>query len=121
MDGSWGVRFPRFDMNESGPWRHPSQLYEVALGVVLLVALVLCDRRAAATRPRGLLTGVALSTYFVGRFAVEFFEDPQGPVSLGLDTGQWLSLAFIAAGAWLCWRVFERRVAPGWRMPEPLR
>jgi prolipoprotein diacylglyceryltransferase len=59
-------------------------------------------------------------TYFVGRFAVEFFKDPQGPVSLGLNTAQWLSLPFIVAGAWLGWRVFDQRLDSGWRMPEPL-
>ena len=43
--GDWGIRFPRFDGEPDGPLRHPFQLYEAALGMCVLVALYICDRR----------------------------------------------------------------------------
>jgi len=59
-DGSWGVRFPLFDAGlEEPPLRHPSQLYESLLGVLLLASSWALERHyGGAKRPRGLLTGV---------------------------------------------------------------
>jgi prolipoprotein diacylglyceryl transferase len=47
-DGTWGVRFPRHDRGlplSQVPLRHPSQLYEAALGLGVLAALLAVDRR----------------------------------------------------------------------------
>jgi phosphatidylglycerol:prolipoprotein diacylglycerol transferase len=120
-DGSWGVRFPQIERYDSEPFRHPSQLYEALLGVVLLAILLLVDRRLGSEkRPRGVLTAVALLVYFPCRFALEFFKQPEGPGVFGLDMGQWLSLPFIAAGIWLYHHVTKRREVGGWCIPEPM-
>ena len=35
-DQTWGVRFPRYDQSLDAPFRHPTQIYEVALGLAVL-------------------------------------------------------------------------------------
>lgn len=90
----WGVRFIRHDHGEV--LRHPSQLYEFTLGLVVLGLLLLVDRLAGGEkRPRGLLTGVFLSAYFLLRFCVEFVKDYQTSIlheTQGLTMGQYLSI-----------------------------
>ena len=117
-DGSWGFRFPNYDRVHP-PLRHPTQLYEMALGVILLLVVYVCDRRLGReARPRGALTGIVLVVYFVGRFAVEFLKEPEGPLWAQLNVAQLLSLPFIAAGGWIWWRSANANVPAGWRVPE---
>ena len=109
-DGSWGVRFPRYDRQlapDEVPPRHPSQLYEVGLGLLVMAVLYVLYRRHGEQRPRGLLGAAFMTTYFAGRFVVEFFKEYQ-TLTGGLTMGQWLSLpAFLVGLAWLV-RVLTR-------------
>lgn len=135
-NADWGVKFPRHD-NPSLfradaqldpevyqqaiaeiPLRHPSQLYEVGLGLIVLGTLWLIDRKFGRNRPRGLLGGMFFLTYFVGRFIVEFFKDFQtldGQTS-ALTMGQYLSIPFILLGAG--WIYFALR-NPVYPSPPP--
>lgn len=108
--GSWGVRFPRHDrvpLSEV-PLRHPSQLYEVGLGILVLVVLFVLDRHFKEKRRRGLLSAVFLITYFSGRFFVEFFKAHQtlNPNAF-LTMGQWLSIPGVAIGGYWLFRVLH--------------
>lgn len=78
----WAFCFPRY---EAVPLpRHPAQLYEAAVGLAVLAALFLVDRKfKAGERPVGLLAGVFFCGYFGLRFFLEFFKEG-GPVILGL-------------------------------------
>jgi prolipoprotein diacylglyceryl transferase len=110
-DGTWGVRFPQYDKLpiDQVPLRHPSQLYEVFLGVSVLVLLLVVDRIYGERRRQGLLSGLFLTTCFLGRFFVEFFKEHQAldPKSF-LTMGQWLSIPFFLFGAaWLV-KVYRR-------------
>ncbi|MBE0618007.1 MAG: prolipoprotein diacylglyceryl transferase, partial [Proteobacteria bacterium] len=52
----WAVKFPRHDLGlplARVPWRHPSQLYEVAIGLFVLFILYAVDRRLGEERPVG--------------------------------------------------------------------
>lgn len=94
-DGGWGVRFPRHDQLplEQVPLRHPSQLYELGLGLLVLALLLVVDRRLGEVRrPRGLLGALFFVTYFAGRFVVEWFKEYQALPAGGLTMGQWLSM-----------------------------
>lgn len=118
-DGSWGVRFPYSDGTGYAPLRHPTQLYEAALGVLVLSLLWLADQRwNREERPRGALTGLALLSYFAGRFLLDFSREPLGDSQSLLNTGQWLSLPFILAGAMVLLRSFRRRAPAGFRLLE---
>jgi prolipoprotein diacylglyceryltransferase len=105
---AWGVRFPPGSLAALDHARrgfvppgasslpvHPTELYEVAVG---LLAAVL----AAVPVMRGLRDGRAfatfLGTYAVGRFVLEFLRgDPDRGLALGLSTAQWVSVAIVAA------------------------
>jgi phosphatidylglycerol---prolipoprotein diacylglyceryl transferase len=106
-DGTWGVRFPRFDLVPLAqvPLRHPSQLYEAGLGLVLLVLLLLVDRHSGERRRRGLLSALLLVVYFGGRIVVERFKQPEGiAAGSALTLGQILSLPPLLLGVvWLVW------------------
>lgn len=120
--GGWGVRFPRYDRVTDPPLRHPSQLYEVALGLAVMAALVFADRALGKEkRPRGVMISLFLALYFTGRFIVEYFKEYQpGETAAGLTTGQWLSLLPAALGYAGVWLSFAKRVPARWnvyRMP----
>ena len=100
-DLPWAVVFSRFDRMHSLPLtpRHPSQLYEAAIGIVVFLIVYLTDRRLGETSPHGLISGLLLISYFTLRFCVEFFKtyhvlDPSFPLTMG----QLLCLPFILAG-----------------------
>ncbi len=104
--------------DETVIYRHPSQLYEVALGVLVLVALYLFDRALGKEkRPRGALISLFFALYFVGRFVVEFFKDYQTDFERSwnmLSMGQLLSLPGILLGLYGLYWAFKHRVPAGW-------
>jgi phosphatidylglycerol---prolipoprotein diacylglyceryl transferase len=119
-DQSWGVRFPRFDRLPDPPLRHPSQLYEVALGLVVLGSLYLFDKRLGKEdRPRGALISLFFVIYFVGRFIVEFWKEHQTPEPTPfLTMGQYLSIPGFLLGVYGLWWSFKNRLPAGWMPPE---
>ena len=118
---AWAVKFPRYArmMGYSNVQpRHPSQLYEVFLGIVVLSTLLLTDRKYGKNRPTGLLGGLFLVVYFSGRFIVEFFKEYQALVqyspqtqmqepTFALTMGQLLSIPFILAGIVLVYKALH--------------
>lgn len=119
-DGTWGFRFPRFDHGANPPLRHPSQIYEIVLGLAVFGALFLIDKRLGKEkRPRGALIASFFVMYFCGRFVVEFFKEYDGisPDS-PLRMGQILSIPGILLGIYgLSWS-FKRRIPAGWPHAE---
>jgi phosphatidylglycerol---prolipoprotein diacylglyceryl transferase len=119
-DGTWGVRFPRFDGQSDPPLRHPSQLYEAALGIAILLLLLLADRMwGKEKRPRGALISLFFVLYFTGRFFVEFVKQHQVmPDSALLDMGQYLSIPGFLLGVYgLVWS-FKKRQPVGWEADD---
>jgi phosphatidylglycerol---prolipoprotein diacylglyceryl transferase len=91
--------------------RHPSQLYEAAWeGVLLFLVLgVLFWRTRAAQRP-GLLAGVFLIGYGLGRYLIEFVRETDANaigLSWGFSMGQALCVPMLLGGAWLVWRALK--------------
>ena len=100
-DVAWAVIFPVYDRAHGLPLtpRHPSQLYEVGIGIVVFLILYFTDRRLGETRPKGLMAGLTLVSYFTLRFFVEFFKSPHVlSESFPLTMGQILSVPFAVAG-----------------------
>ncbi len=109
-DMPWGVVFPT-----GGPLpRHPSQLYEAILeGLVLFIVLLVLAHRQSILRRPGIVTGVFVAGYGLGRFVVEFFREPDpqlGFLAFGATMGQILSLPMIIAGVILV--VYSARRQP---------
>jgi phosphatidylglycerol:prolipoprotein diacylglycerol transferase len=97
-EAPYAIVFKRFDMNP----RIPSQLVEVAIGLVVFLALFLVDHRYKEARPRGLLASLYLILYFALRFAVEFIKEEQVDFLARhhspLTMGQYLSIPFFLGG-----------------------
>ena len=116
-DQSWGVRFPRFDTNmNEAPLRYPTQIFEVFLGLGVLLALYLTDRYfGREKRPRGLLISVFFLLYFAGRFGVEYFKeyqvlDPSSPLTMG----QILSIPGFFIGVFGVFASIRSKMPVGW-------
>jgi phosphatidylglycerol:prolipoprotein diacylglycerol transferase len=117
-NSDWGVRFPRYDRFPNPPLRHPSQLYEVLLGLAVMATLFGVDRALGKEkRPRGVLIALFMALYFSGRFVVEYFKEYQpGEEAVGLTTGQWLSLIPAVAGAVGLLISLKKRVPARWNV-----
>ena len=95
-DSLLGVVFPAGSAAPSGVSLWPVQLFSAGGDFLLAALLLLLDRK----KPRaGLLTGVYLLLYSIGRFLIEFLrDDPRGAVGL-LSTSQFIALFTAAAAA----------------------
>lgn len=82
------------------PWRHPAQLYEAVIGLVVLGVLYAMDRKLGEHRRRGLFAYTFLFLYFGGRCVSEFYKEfqtltaDQSPFTMG----QYLSAPFALIG-----------------------
>lgn len=110
-DLPWGVRFMYFDSGKV--LRHPSQLYEFAMGLFVLAVLLAADRKAGREkRPLGMMTGLFFTVYFAGRFCVEFVKQPHTavPDRCVFTMGQYLSILPFVFGVGLLVWAFRRRM-----------
>jgi phosphatidylglycerol:prolipoprotein diacylglycerol transferase len=102
-DGLLGVRFPGHAVA-----RHPTQLYESAVDLVLAAVLLLAVRG----RRRGERLGWMLALYGAARAVIELWrDDPRGGVG-PLSTSQLLAIPAIALGLGLVVRA-RRGAQPG--------
>jgi prolipoprotein diacylglyceryl transferase len=129
-DQSWGIKFPRNDIPGTidrltpftaeelakVPYRYPSQLFEIALGLCVFAGLYIADRAMGEEkRPRGALISWFFVLYFGGRIFTERYKefeaiDPSG----GITMGQWLSVPGLLLGLYGLYRAFKRREPAGW-------
>lgn len=77
--------------------RHPSQIYEALVEGVLLF-LLLWFVRTRMRQPNGVITGLFLSVYAVGRIIVEYFREPDASMIGPFTRGQFYSFFMIAIG-----------------------
>lgn len=92
---------------EAIPFRHPAQLYEGVLYVLVFLILYRLYWKTDKKNKSGFLFGLFLVLLWTIRFFVEFVKKSQGGFeeSLGLlSTGQWLSLPFIAIGLYFMFK-----------------
>jgi len=114
-DVPWAVRFIRYDGGNVA--RHPSQLYESALGFFVLLVLYFADKQAGKEkRPLGLISGLAFTLYFFGRFLVEFLKEPHVLKDSFLNMGQYLSIPLFLIGVviliWSKHNSKNRKISP---------
>jgi phosphatidylglycerol---prolipoprotein diacylglyceryl transferase len=86
--------------------RHPSQIYEALLeGAFLFSCLWLL--RIRTKQPRGMLAGLFLLLYAFVRIIVEYFREPDAPLTGPFTRGQTLSVMLIIGG--ICFVVYALR------------
>jgi len=107
---------------DATPARHPTQLYEFLLGLVVLATLVIVDRRSGREeRPVGLISGTFAATYFGLRFLVELLKERQiMPDPAPLSMGQLMSIPLFLTGVYVIWQAL-RRAEPASGVPIPPR
>ena len=115
----WGLKFPLSDIDNQlpmgqVPYRHPVQLYEAGLGLMVMFILLYINHRFAEQRPKGLMVAVLFLGYFGGRFFIEFFKEFQVLSSDGslLTMGQYLSLPIVIIGLILLKRSMNQSKLP---------
>lgn len=120
-DGTWGVKFPRYDRVGEVFYRHPTQLYEAGVAIAVLGALFLADRlMGKERRPRGMMISLFFVLYFSGRFGIEYFKEIQveaierTSATFGLSMGQLLSVPCILIGIYGVLRSLKRNEPSGW-------
>ncbi len=79
-------------IHQHGAWRHPTQVYLIAVDLLVLAVLGRWPARREGDRFRAYLM-----LYGTGRFLVEFCRD--GALVAGLTLGQWSALALAGCGA----------------------
>ncbi|WP_333696102.1 prolipoprotein diacylglyceryl transferase [Flavobacterium sp.] len=98
---------------EKVPAKHPSQLYEAVMYVLVFAILMILYWKTDARKKEGFLFGVFMVLLWSVRFGVEFVKESQGGFEKytlfnGLSTGQWLSIPFILIGFYY---IFRRKKA----------
>ena len=109
-DLPWAVRnsHPNADAPNPEIAYHSGGLYEMALGLILLVVIWPLRHRF---RQPGMLLWTVVAMYSAGRFAMFFYRDDSELVALGLNSGQWTSLALLAIAAGGIWVTLDRAPA----------
>ncbi len=147
-DQSWGVRFlrhpPDVHLGLEAPLRHPSQLYEATMGMLVMASLIIGDRMLGKEkRPRGAMISIFFALYFTGRFFVEYWKDFQEwavcldssvcpglivkglqqmhslPSATLLTEGQLLSIIPALAGYFGLYLSLKKRVPAHWNVHRP--
>jgi phosphatidylglycerol:prolipoprotein diacylglycerol transferase len=101
----WAIIFTQFDQNP----RHPAQLYEAVLCLVLFVILYQIWKIKRKVLGGGFIFGLFFTYVFIFRFLMEFLKENQTAFENGmiLNMGQWLSIPFVALGIWMMRRAVK--------------
>lgn len=94
----WGSTIPAAIPDAQIVTVHPTQLYEVALGLVMFVILWNVGKRSLRT---GQLFSLFLILYSIERFFIEFVRAKGDRVIAGLSTSQIASILLFIVGTWL--------------------
>lgn len=86
--------------------RHPSQIYEALLEGAFLFGC-LWFLRVRTRQPRGMLAGLFLLLYAFVRVIVEYFREPDAPLTGSFTRGQTLSVILIVGG--ICFVAYALR------------
>ncbi|MCW9032387.1 MAG: prolipoprotein diacylglyceryl transferase [Gammaproteobacteria bacterium] len=104
----WAIVFSRVDDLP----RHPAQLYEALVYLLLFISLFFLYRKYGDKLKPGFMMGILMIVIFGSRFLIEFIKIPQESFEpiLSLNMGQWLSLPFILIGALFIY-LSQRKIA----------
>lgn len=97
----WAFDFIYGGFGVAGTLRHPAQLYESIVYLLLFVGLVIYYFKFAKGKvPAGRCVGILLVVIFTARFIIEFFKEVQvsRELDMVLNMGQKLSIPFVLIG-----------------------
>jgi phosphatidylglycerol:prolipoprotein diacylglycerol transferase len=114
-DVPWAITFtnPLAELNVGTPLGvplHPTQLYEAGAELLILVALIVMERRSRGFPGRTFWMYILL--YGVSRFVIEFYRgDPRGAVG-ALSTSQLISVILVPLSLLMLFRLRHGKPAP---------
>lgn len=123
----WAFDFIYGGPGIAGTFRHPAQLYESIVYLLLFAAFVIYYFKFAKGKvPAGRTTGLIFFVIFTARFIIEFFKEVQVEKEMGmtLDIGQKLSIPILIIGLiLLIYSIVKRDNIPvykeiDWQKPE---
>jgi prolipoprotein diacylglyceryltransferase len=97
----WAFDFIYGGFGIAGTFRHPAQLYESIVYMLVFISLAIYYFKFAKGKvAAGRTSGITLTVIFLARFIIEFFKEVQvqGEVGHVLNNGQWLSIPLILIG-----------------------
>lgn len=97
----WAFDFIYGGIGVAGTFRHPAQLYESFVYLMVFIGLTVYYFRFAKGKvAAGRTSGITLTVIFVARFIIEFFKEVQVQSEVGhaLNNGQLLSIPIILVG-----------------------
>jgi len=121
-DVAWAVTFtdPAANLNVGTPLNvalHPTQLYESAAGLVILLILLTLERRGRAFPGRTFWAFVLL--YSVSRFIIEFYRgDERGMMFNTVSTSQGISLVLAPLSLLMLWYLSRPERPPAPEVPR---
>lgn len=111
----WAFDFIYGGFGIAGTFRHPAQLYESIVYMLVFISLAIYYFKFAKGKvPAGRTSGITLTVIFTARFIIEFFKEVQVQGELGhvLNNGQWLSIPLIIMGITLLIYSFVKQSCP---------
>ena len=120
-DVAWAITFtdPAANINVGTPLNvplHPTQLYESGAGLLILVVLLVLERRGRQFPGRTFWSFVLL--YSVSRFIIEFFRgDDRGFVMNMLSTSQFISVVLAPLSIAMLWYLSRPSQPPAAETP----
>ena len=97
----WAFDFIYGGFGIAGTFRHPAQLYESVVYMLVFIGLAIYYFKFAKGKvAAGRTSGITLTVIFTARFIIEFFKEVQVQDEVGhvLNNGQWLSIPLIIMG-----------------------
>ncbi|MBR4719363.1 MAG: prolipoprotein diacylglyceryl transferase [Lachnospiraceae bacterium] len=107
-DSWFGVVFPENSLAPAGIRLIPTQLISALFDILLAVFLILITRKV---KYRGMVSGIYLLMYGVGRFIIEIFRDDKDRGMVGiLSTSQFISIFMVIFA--VCYLYFVNKNQP---------
>lgn len=106
-DSCIGVTFPEGCLAPAGVKLIPTQLISAIGMMIIAIVLILIDRK---TKYKGVIAGLYLLLYSIGRFVIEFFRnDYRGTVGI-FSTSQFISLFIFLLSIGVLYLAFTKKV-----------
>jgi phosphatidylglycerol:prolipoprotein diacylglycerol transferase len=87
---------------------HPTQLYEAGAELVILIGLLIFERKSRPFPGRTFWSYILL--YGISRFVIEFYRgDPRGTVLDVMSTSQFISVVLVPLSLIMLWRLSRQR------------
>jgi phosphatidylglycerol:prolipoprotein diacylglycerol transferase len=107
----WAITFtdPVATMNTSTPLNeplHPTQLYDAGAEMIILLVLLITERRGGKFPGRTFWLYMLL--YAISRFIIEFYRGDERGIIGGLSTSQFVSVVLVPVSIYMLWKLRAR-------------